>query len=108
MRDATAWLSSPGGRVFQAQHGSYSAAVAALVAEDDQRHRNAYRLNTGRMQAGLSPLPPDAALVAASPAPGIAVAGDSVAIVREMSADPWAAWGYASEPGPAIPARVLT
>lgn len=100
------WLNSPGGRVYLAQAGSYSAAVASLIAEDDARHRAAHALNTSRMQAGLSPLPPDAALVAASPGPGVMLTGDSVQLCRELSGDPLWKWGYSSEPSPEIPARV--
>lgn len=108
LSDATAWLGTPGGKVFQSQHGSYTAAVAALVQADDDRHHAAFRLNNSRMASGLPALGRDAALAAVTPSGGLAVSGSAIEICEELSArDPWWRWGFESEPGPPIPARVI-
>jgi hypothetical protein len=102
-------LSTPAGRVFLSQHHSYQAAVAALVQADDDRHHAAFRFNNDRMASGLPALGRDQALAAVTPSGGLTLSGGTVEICEELSSrDPWWHWGFASEPGPPVPARVIS
>jgi hypothetical protein len=108
MNDAVTWLSSPAGRVFQAERGGYAQAIQALVDADDQRHRDAYRFNTDRMARGLPAASTDVALSAVTPPGAVTVTGGTAELCKAMSAaDPNWEWSFQSERRPAIPARVI-